>query len=252
MHSWVAAAAGTTAIGLLYGGCAYAAMWPASQIFGRTLIAPAERDPAKHTVALTYDDGPSPRNTPALLDALAERNVQATFFLIGEHVCKYPDLARRVVAAGHVIGNHTAMHPNLARKSPVRVRDELTRCQATLQDMLGVTPVLFRPPYGGRRPDVLHTARSLGLTPVMWNVSGHDWEPIGAAGIAKHVAAGITRNHRQHVCSNILLHDASHLDGAELASREDTIIATRSLLGRGDLRFTTPLEWLHRGAWGIR
>ena len=244
MNSWMAAAGVAGTAGLLYGACAYAAMWPTSQIFGATLIAPAESDPTKHTVALTYDDGPSPRNTPALLDALAERDAQATFFLIGEHVRKYPDLARRVVAAGHVIGNHTDLHPNLARKSPSRVREELTRCQATLQDVLGVTPLLFRPPYGGRRPDVLRTAKSLGLTPVMWNVSGHDWEPIGAGGITKHIGEGMARNRRRRVCSNILLHDASHLDGAEIASRGDTVIVTRILVQRGNLRFATPLEWL--------
>ncbi len=245
MQSWIAAAAGITGTaGLLYGGCAYAAMWPTSQIFGATLIAPADNNPATHTVALTYDDGPSPRNTPALLDALAEHNVRATFFLIGEHVRKYPDLARRVAAAGHVIGNHTSMHPNLARKSPARVRDELMRCQATLQDALGVTPVLFRPPYGGRRPDVLHTARSLGLMPVMWNVSAHDWEPIGAAGIQQHLDTGIANSRKHYMCSNVLMHDASHLDGAELLSRADTITVTQTLLRRRDLRFTTPLEWL--------
>jgi peptidoglycan/xylan/chitin deacetylase (PgdA/CDA1 family) len=245
MQSWIAATAGiASTAGLLYGGCAYAAMWPASQIFGATLIAPADDDSATHTVALTYDDGPSPRNTPALLDALAEHNVQATFFLIGEHVRKCPELARRVAAAGHVIGNHTTMHPNLARKSPARVRDELTRCQATLQDTLGVTPVLFRPPYGGRRPDVLHTAHSLGLTPVMWNVSAHDWEPIGVNGIQQHLDTGFAINRKRRVCSNILMHDASHLDGAELLSRADTITATKALLARSDLQFTTPLAWL--------
>ena len=244
MHGLIpTTAAVASAAGLLYGGCAYAAMWPTSQIFGRTLIAPAEGIGTKHTVALTYDDGPSPRNTPALLDALAEHDVQETFFLIGEHVRKYPDLARRIVAYGHVIGNHTSMHPNLARKSPARVREELTRCQATLQDTLGVSPVLFRPPYGGRRPDVLRTARSLGLTPVMWNVSGHDWESIGVDGITRHVEEGLAQSRSKRVCSNILFHDASHLDGAGLALRADTVTVTRILLQR-DLRFTTPLAWL--------
>ena len=245
MQTWIAAAAGITGTaGLLAGGCCYAAMWPTSQIFGRTLISALDNNPSRHTVALTYDDGPSPRNTPALLDVLAQHEARATFFLIGEHVRKYPELARRIASAGHVLGNHTSMHPNLARKSPARVRQELTSCQTTLQEIIGVTPVLFRPPYGGRRPDVLSTARSLGLTPVMWNVSGHDWEPIGTTGIHGHVDAGIAHQRRRRVCSNILFHDASHLDGAELSSRADTIAVTRALLARDDLRFTTPLEWL--------
>ena len=244
----VTAAALTGSAALLAGGYAYAALWPTSQIFGATLVAAADTDATKHTVALTYDDGPSPRNTPALLDALAEHGVQATFFLIGEHVRKHPELARRVAAAGHVIGNHTAMHPNLARKSPARVYQELTRCQQTLEDVLGTSPVLFRPPYGARRPGVLRTARSLGLTPVMWNVTAHDWEPIGANAIQRHVDAGIAKNRRRGVCSNILLHDASHLDGAEAASRQDTVAVTRALLQRDGLRFTTPLAWLPAGA----
>ena len=236
--------AGAAALGLLAGGYAYAANWPTSQIFGRTLIEAPDSSDGTHTVALTYDDGPSPRNTPALLDLLAERGVHATFFLIGEHVRKYPELARRVVAGGHAIGNHTAMHPNLRRKSDARVRQELTACQKTIEDTLGVSPVLFRPPYGARRPGVLRMARAMGLTPVMWNVTAHDWGSIGAERIQRRIDKGLRSNAKRGVASNILLHDASHLDGAELASRADTITVTRALLERDGLRFVTPLAWL--------
>jgi peptidoglycan/xylan/chitin deacetylase (PgdA/CDA1 family) len=79
------AGVGVAALGLMAGGYAYAANWPTSQIFGRTLIAGPDSADGTRSVALTYDDGPSPRNTPALLELLAEHNVQATFFLIGEH-----------------------------------------------------------------------------------------------------------------------------------------------------------------------
>ncbi len=244
VHGLFTAGIGVGVAGLIAGGYAYAANWPAAQIFGRTLIAGMDRDTQHHSVALTYDDGPSPRNTPALLDLLAAHNVCATFFLIGEHVRKYPDLARRVASAGHVIGNHTMMHPNLARKSLRRVREELTLCQSMIEDTTGVTPRLFRPPYGARRPDVLRTARSLGLVPVMWNVTAQDWKPIGAAAIEAHVEQGMARHRKRGIGSNILLHDASHLDSMELASREDTITVTRGLLQHNDLRFTTPLEWI--------
>ena len=244
MDGWIAAGSAVAAAGLLAGGYAYAANWPTSRIFGNTLIAGPDDAGPTHAVALTYDDGPSPRNTPALLDALSERGVRATFFLIGEHVRKHPDLARRVAAGGHVIGNHTTMHPNLARKSINRVRDELTTCQAILQDTLGVTPLLFRPPYGARRPDVLRAARALGLVPVMWNVTAQDWKPMGAEAILSRVDAGIARNRRRGTASNVLLHDASHLDGATPASRADTVAVTRTVLARTDLRMTTPLEWM--------
>ena len=237
-------AAGAATIVLLAGGYAHAANWPTSQLFGRTLIAGPDTDPAHHAIALTYDDGPSPRNTPALLDLLAKHNVRATFFLIGEHVRKHPDIARRIAAAGHVIGNHTTMHPNLAKKSSDRVREELTRCQQTIAGTLGQQPVLFRPPYGARQPSTLRVARELALTPVMWNVTAHDWDPIGVPAILSRIDKGIARNRKRAIASNILLHDASHLDGAEPASRADTIAVTRTLLERKDLRFTTPLEWI--------
>lgn len=248
MQALLAAGGALAAGGLLTGGYLYAENWPTSQIFGRTLIAGTGADPQRHTVALTYDDGPSPRNTSPLLDLLAEHNVTATFFMIGEHVRKHTDVARRVVAAGHVVGNHTAMHPNLARKSPARARQEIVTCQKTIEDALGVSPVLFRPPYGARRPDTLRTARDLGLTPVMWNVTAKDWENIAAAAVQMYVDRAIATNRCRGVASNVLLHDASHLDGAEPASRAGTVMVTRTLLQRDAYRFTNPLEWLTRNS----
>ncbi|MGI4855186.1 MAG: polysaccharide deacetylase family protein [Janthinobacterium lividum] len=246
MSTLLEAGGALAAGGLLVGGYCYASMWPTSQLFGTTLIAGPDTVP--HTIALTYDDGPSTRNTPPLLDLLAEFQVRATFFMIGEHVRKHPELARRVVAAGHVIGNHTSMHPNLARKSSSRVRQELTTCQKTMEDLLGVSPVLFRPPYGARRPDVLRTARSLGLTPTLWNVTAQDWLDIGADAILANVDKASTQNQRKGDASNLLLHDGSHLDTAEPVSRADTLAVTRTLLDRGTYRFTTPLEWMAANA----
>jgi peptidoglycan/xylan/chitin deacetylase (PgdA/CDA1 family) len=244
MNPLLDVAAGLATAGLLTGGYAYAANWPTSQLFGKTLITGPDATDGKHNLALTYDDGPSPRNTPALLDALAEHNVRATFFLIGEHVRKHPDIARRVAAAGHVIGNHTTMHPNLAKQNAQRVTQELEHCQKMLQDTLGVEAKLFRPPYGARTPNALKIARSMGLTPVMWNITAKDWEPIGAAAIQSRIDAGIAKHRRANRASTVLLHDASHLDGAEPASRADTITVTRTLLQRDDLHFVTPLDWL--------
>lgn len=235
-----AAAAG---IGLLAGGYSYAANWPTSQIFGRTLIAGRDAG-GVHRVALTYDDGPSPRNTAALLELLAEHNTRATFFLIGEHVCKHPELARRIAATGHVLGNHTSRHPNLARQNAARIHAELALSQATIADITGIVPTLFRPPYGARRPAVLRMARAMGLVPVMWNVTVQDWKPIGAAAMQQRVDAGIARNRARGIGSNILLHDGSHLDGAEPAGRADTLMVTRTLLQRDDVKFVTPLDWL--------
>lgn len=248
MQPWqtatIVTAAGAGALGLLAGGWSYAAGWPTSQIFGKTLVDAPDPDPSRHTLALTYDDGPSARNTEPLLELLAEHGVRATFFLIGNHVRRHPQIARRVASAGHLIGNHTEMHPNLARQSDSRVREELERTQAILQDTLGITPRVFRPPYGSRRPGVLRIARSLGLSPVMWNITAHDWEPLGSANILEKVDRGIRQNQRRGRTSNLLLHDASHLDGDQPHSRADSIAVTAALLARPTLQFVTVDRWL--------
>ncbi len=230
---------GSAGLGLLAGGAAYAARWPTSQIFGATFVDAPETEPTRHTIALTYDDGPSERNTSALLDLLEAHGTLATFFLIGNHVRRHPARARRIAEAGHTLGNHTDMHPDLLRKDESRIRAELTRCQQTIADTTGLLPTLFRPPYGSRRPAVLRIARELQLEPVLWNITAQDWKPKGAVAILERIDSGIARNRRRGRTSNVLLHDASHLDGTVPRSREDTLRVTEALLARDDLRFTT-------------
>jgi peptidoglycan/xylan/chitin deacetylase (PgdA/CDA1 family) len=201
----VLATAGTAAG--LAGSWTYAAMDPQSQLFGRTLVA--GRDPAEF--ALTWDDGPNDPWTPRLLDLLARHNVRATFFLIGRFVRQRPDLVREIQAAGHLIGNHTVTHPWLMMHSLRRVREELAGCNAALEDVLGQPVRFFRPPHGARRPDVLRAARELGLTAVLWNAMGFDWQINATAGtIAAHLERRIARNRRRGRGSNLLLHDGGH------------------------------------------
>jgi len=99
------------------------------------------------TVALTFDDGPDPAWTPAILDVLKRHGVKATFFMIGEQVVAYPELARRVYAEGHEIGNHSYTHPNMAHVGEDRVRLELATTQRAFEAVLGRSALLFRPPY---------------------------------------------------------------------------------------------------------
>jgi peptidoglycan-N-acetylglucosamine deacetylase len=205
---------------------ANAALRPASQLFGRTLIAGP--DPAE--AALTYDDGPNDAATNALLDLLALTNTRATFFMIGRFVRQRPELARRVHAAGHLIGNHTETHPWLHLHSARVIREELCACNQALEDALGAPVRYFRPPHGARRPAVMRLARELGLTTVQWNVIGKDWKPLAAAQILANITQGIARTHRRGGGANILLHDGS--DRAMDADRRATVSVTADLLAR--------------------
>jgi peptidoglycan-N-acetylglucosamine deacetylase len=234
----IEAAVGAAALGLACGGWMYASRWPTSQIFGRTLVA--GDDPAE--VALTFDDGPNEAATPELLDVLARHGVRATFFAMGDFARLRPELVRRVVAEGHLLGNHTMSHPTLSVASGARVCAELADCSAVLEDIAGVKVQYFRPPFGARRPMVLRAARELGLTPVMWNVTGYDWEPIGVDGIVTNLERGIARNRARG--SNLLLHDGGHL--AMGTMRRDTVVAVERLLAAHAgtaTRFVTVDAW---------
>ena len=202
------------------GYAGYASMAPQSQLYGRTLTHGG--DPKQ--IALTFDDGPNDPHTLHLLDVLARHEAKATFFLIGKYVRQRPEIARAIQAAGHEIGNHTYSHPNLIFVSGRRLRQELTDCGKALEDALGTTVGLFRPPFGGRRPSVLHTVRELGLKPVMWSVTGYDWNAPSADFILGKVRPRLESRRGEIV----LLHDGGHL--AFGADRSHTVAATRRLL----------------------
>lgn len=236
------AAAAFTSAALLTSGCAYAALSAQSQLFGKVLIA--SRNP--NEVALTYDDGPNDIVTERLLDVLAHHSVRATFFLIGRYVRQRPQIARAIASAGHLIGNHTMTHPWLAWQSPARIRQELTGCNAILEDTLGIPIRYFRAPHGARRPAVLGIARSLGLTPVQWNVIANDWQPIGAQEIAARTVRGITQNQRRNSASNIVLHDGGQkaLGQPRLPSVEATTLILQRYSPQNGTKFVTVDSWV--------
>ena len=234
------AAVALAATGLLAGGCAYAALYPPSQLFGKVLVAP----PNPNEIALTYDDGPNPAATERLLEVLAHHKVSATFFLIGGFVRQRPDLARAVASAGHLIGNHTMTHPWLAWQSAACIREELAGCNAAIEDALGAPIRYFRPPHGARRPYVLRTARELGLTTVQWNVTCFDWEAPPPDTILGHAVRGITRNRHRNHASNVLLHDGGQHGLGQ--PRMATVEATDQLITRykqAGAKFVTVDAW---------
>jgi peptidoglycan/xylan/chitin deacetylase (PgdA/CDA1 family) len=150
---------------LVAGALAHGAYYPNSSLFGPVISSVGDAEPL---VALTFDDGPNPQATPAILDALAARGVKATFFILGRHAERWPALVRRVAAEGHAVGNHGYYHRKLHLKSPGYVRDDLQRGTNAIVDACGVRPTLFRAPHGFRSPWVTSIARSLGQRTVGW------------------------------------------------------------------------------------
>jgi peptidoglycan/xylan/chitin deacetylase (PgdA/CDA1 family) len=199
----------------------YQSMAPTGQWYGRTFTGLAR---GSKQIALTYDDGPNDPHTQRLLEVFARHGVHATFFLIGRYVQQRTDIVREIARAGHVVGNHTFTHPLLIFKGGSEIRQELIACRTALEDAVGEHSNLFRPPFGGRRPAVLHIARDLGLEPVMWNVTGYDWDAPPAKVIEGKVAKQV------HGGDVILLHDGGHKQMG--ADRSQTVLATEQLIKR--------------------
>lgn len=201
----------------------YATMAPESQLYGRTLIHGS--DAAQ--LALTFDDGPNDPHTMHLLELLGQFEAKATFFVIGRYTRQRPDIVRAIRQAGHALGNHTESHPNLIFASAARLRQELESCRKALEDATGESTRWFRPPFGGRRPNVLRTVRRLGMEPVMWSVTGFDWKAQSANEIVSRVTRAVDgRSHQQGEI--VLLHDGGHLSFG--TDRHFTVEATRALL----------------------
>lgn len=212
------AGTGLTAAAIAAG---YQSMAPTGQWYGKTLVG---LPLGSKQLALTYDDGPNDPHTFRLLEVLAKHDVKATFFMIGRYVQQRPDIARDVVKGSHAVGNHTFTHPLLTFKSAAQIRSELGGCRRALQNAIGEHSMLFRPPFGGRRPAVLRTARQMGLETVMWSVTGYDWNAPPAPEIVQRVSGQIRGG------NVILLHDGGHREMG--ADRSQTVMATDQLITR--------------------
>lgn len=217
----IGAAALGAAIAVGAGTGYYQAMWPTARLFGRTFMGLPR---GTKQLALSYDDGPNDPHTLHLLEVLAKHQVHATFFLMGSFVRRRPDIVRDLAQAGHVIGNHTFNHPLLIFQREAEVRKELSDCRSAIHDAVGEHSHLFRPPFGGRRPGVLRLTRELGMEPIMWRVTGFDWNAPPAEVIEKRVSRQI------HGGDVILLHDGGHKEMG--ADRSQTVKATDHLLRR--------------------
>src|SRR5437763_3746795 len=164
------AAAGTAAAAWTLPGLA-----PHAPPLARALGVARTLDPAPGAVALTFDDGPHPEGTPAVLEILRERGAVATFFLVGEDVERHPGVAAEIAAAGHAIAVHGHPHRNLMRVGPRALADDLDRAATAIAGATGRPARLYRPPYGIFTPPALRLVRARGWTPLLWSRWGADW-----------------------------------------------------------------------------
>src|SRR4051812_48728086 len=153
-------------------------------------------------VALTFDDGPDPAGTFAVLDRLEELGWRATFFMLGSQVRRHPEIARLVVDAGHEVAVHGTVHRSHLLRTPPGIRRDLRLAVPEIGDVTGVQPRWFRPPYGILSAGTLWAARDLGLTPVLWTAWGKDWQ----AGPPDRITAVVMRTLGDG--GTVLLHDS--------------------------------------------
>ena len=170
---------------------------------------PLRLEPARG-IALTFDDGPHPLGTPAVLRELDRAGAKATFFLVGEQVEREPALAREIAAAGHSVALHGYRHILLLRRSPSAIRDDFARAADVIGRATGEEPTLYRPPYGVFSGPALLIVRRLGWRPLLWSRWGRDWERRATPA---SIAARATRDLSPG--DVILLHDSDSYSAAD-------------------------------------
>jgi len=181
------------------------------------------RLPASPGIALTFDDGPHPEGTPGVLELLAQADMTAVFFLIGEQVERRPELAARIHAGGHVVALHGYRHrPQPALRARV-VEEDLARGAAAIEAATGVAVGWHRPPYGLYSPAGLDLVREQGLKPLLWSRWGKDWRRLTTP---ERIAARASANLRRG--DVILLHDADFYSSK--GSHERTVQALKLIV----------------------
>ncbi|SMC72533.1 polysaccharide deacetylase family protein [Sporomusa malonica] len=175
-------------------------------------------------VALTFDDGPYPPYTGQILDVLKEKQIPATFFVIGQNAAKYPDMLRRAVAEGHQLGNHTYNHVDLLKADREAAIGEIEKTNKVIAEAVGYAPHVMRPPHGFRDAVVMDIMAEYQFKVVEWSVSSRDWVNPGADVIADRTLRKVKNG------SVILLHDGDGIAG--VAPRAQTVEATRQIIDK--------------------
>lgn len=202
-----AAAAGATIL-------AHGALAPNSPVFGPVV----GRGPRDRSLYLTFDDGPNPGATERIVRLLGRERVPATFFMVGRHAERFPDLARMVAGAGFDIGNHTQTHRRLALAGPARTTWEVRAAHDAIEAAAGVAPTCFRAPHGYRNPFLRRAVAAYGYSVFGWTLGVWDSARPGAAAIRLRVRQGVRPG------AVLLLHDGDGYDpGGDRSQTADAI-----------------------------
>lgn len=171
---------------------------------------------------LTFDDGPLPQTTPALLELLAQTGTKATFFFCGRKIERHPDLVAKTALDGHEIGNHTYNHLPLLSLSNRKFEQELDRTNELIQDITGKAATLFRPPYAIIDHSKARAVAERKMSLVYWGAFAEDWNPIGAREVTRRIMAQIRPG------SLIVLHESERLASQCLDSTKMILGETKS------------------------
>jgi peptidoglycan-N-acetylglucosamine deacetylase len=237
-------AASMTAIGI---GVVYGTFVPSSSLWGKVIWRAPDR--SHPWVSLTFDDGPTEGSTDRVLDLLRDRGVQATFFVIGRNVARWPELVRRMDAEGHIVANHTFDHGHFDMfRGWGYWRQQVARTNHLIEDLIGKTPAFFRPSMGFKTVPIHQAASGAGQTVVTWSRGARDGVAAQAPGILRRMAEGVGPG------DILMMHDGVDpcLRHARDRDRSATITALGQLIGalqdRG-LRTVRLDEFLARPAY---
>jgi polysaccharide deacetylase family sporulation protein PdaB len=152
---------------------------PAAMVAGEKKLRPIYRvDTVENKVAISFDATWGAEYTDEILLILERNQVKTTFFLTNIWLEKYPQVAKRILAAGHELGLHSATHPRFSKLSEERIREELISNQKMIKDITGFDAKLFRPPFGDYNNALMREADRLGLKVIQWDVDSLDWKNV--------------------------------------------------------------------------
>ena len=198
---WRSLALGIGAVIFMLVSIGLGVTFPQLSLFGNFVCRGSS---VRKRVALTFDDGPDERSTPALLELLKQRGLQAAFFGVGKRVAAHPEIAARIVREGHLLENHSFAHSNATNFFSVpRLRTELNQTQDAIRQATGIAPTCFRPPMGLSNPRIFRAAREAGLKVIGWSARGLDTKLTDSEEVVSRICRRVEPG------AIILLHDGN-------------------------------------------